>query len=520
MSRSPWAWLGLLVTLALAIGLFAQFSIDDRLSRDDAIFTYGAQQLVHGVPYYKSIFDAKGPIAPMVGAIGVEATKLFGGNDVHGVRVVFFVFACLAAAGVYLLALSLWRSVAAGLVSAVVFLSFKGFALDATGGPDAKTPGIAFAVFAMLLLVRRRFFWGGVLGALAFLCWQPLGAYIIAAIVAAFAMSPAGRRLRSTLLAALGAAIPIAASFVYFWLAGALSEFTDAAFGFPLLGVQRGQQTLSQRLGLINDVIHAQYNVLHGWLLYVGLALMAAAVALVLWRGRRRLRRAVADPLVCVVALSGLPLVAFTLHDFQGYPDVYPLLAYSALGVGSFAALAQDRAARAAPLALIAACAVLAGLTWSTYARSTPGAVSLKVQEQRAAAIEQILGPTGRLYAIGDPTSLVLTHRRNPSRYIYLGSGVLRWMLRRTPGGYNGWLARIRAADPGVIVIHTFLPTKRKDFAFLNHLQQGYIPRWLGAWELLIKPELLARAREQGVVTGALPPAGYSVLSRPDLQSQ
>jgi hypothetical protein len=115
---------------------------------------------------------------------------------------------------------------------------------------------------------------------------------------------------------------------------------------------------------------------------------------------------------------------------------------------------------------------------------------------------------------------LVLTHRRNPSRYIYLGSGVLRWMLRRTPGGYNGWLARIRAADPGVIVIHTFLPTKRKDFAFLNHLQQGYIPRWLGSWELLIKPELLARAREQGVVTGALPPAGYSVLAPPDLKAR
>ena len=161
--RSPRVWLGLLATLLLAVALYAQFSIDDRLSRDEAIFTYGAQQLAHGVPYYKSIFDAKGPVAPTLGWIGIEATKLFGGNDVHGVRVAFFVFACLAAAGVYLLALSLWRSVVAGLVSAAVFLSFKGFAVDAIGGPDAKTPGIAFAVFAMLLLVRRRFFWAA--------CW-------------------------------------------------------------------------------------------------------------------------------------------------------------------------------------------------------------------------------------------------------------------------------------------------------------------------------------------------------------
>ena len=285
--RSPRVWLGLLATLLLAVALYAQFSIDDRLSRDEAIFTYGAQQLAHGVPYYKSASSTpRRPVAPTLGWIGIEATKLFGGNDVHGVRVAFFVFAVLGRRRASTCwPLSLWRSVVAGLVSAAVFLSFKGFAVDAIGGPDAKTPGIAFAVFAMLLLVRRRFFWGGVLGALAFLCWQPLGAYVIAAIVAAFAMSPAGQRLRSTLLAAFGALIPVAAAFVYFWLAGALSEFVDAAFVFPLSGVQRNE-TLGQRIGLINDVIHAQYNVLNGWLLYGGLALLGAAVALVLWRGR------------------------------------------------------------------------------------------------------------------------------------------------------------------------------------------------------------------------------------------
>ena len=513
-ARSPWVWLGLLATLALAIVLFAQFSIDDRLSRDESIFAYGAQQFAKGVPYYKSIFDAKGPLAPMLGGIGVEFTKLFGGNDVHGVRVVFFIFACLAAIGVYLLALSLWRSVAGALASAVAFLAFKGFAVDAIGGPDAKTPGIAFAVFAMLLLVRRRFFWGGLLGGLAFLCWQPLGAYMVAAVVAAFVASPRAQRWRMTLMAALGAALPLAVAFVYFWLAGALSEFFDGAFHFPISGVQRDKQTLQQRINLINDVIHSQYNMLNGWLLYGGLALLGAAVVLVLWRGRRRLGGALADPVVCVVAVSAVPLIAFTLHDFQGYPDVYPLLPYAALGVGALAALARGRISRAVPVALLAGAAVLAGFTWNVYANSGPDGISLKVQESRAAAIQQILGPTGRLYAIGDPTSLVLTHRRNANRYIYLGSGVLRWMLHRIPGRYRGWLAQIRALDPGVIVIHTFAPPGPRAKAFLRTLQQGYVARGLGGWELLIKPALLARARANGVVTGPPPPSAVSALGQ------
>jgi hypothetical protein len=93
-------------------------------------------------------------------------------------------------------------------------------------------------------------------------------------------------------------------------------------------------------------------------------------------------------------------------------------------------------------------------------------------------------------------------------------------MLRKIPGGYNGWLAQIRALDPGVIVIHTFTPSEPMDFAFLNDLQEGYVPRWLGTWELLIKPELLARAREQGVVTGEIPPVGFSVLRQADAAPQ
>ena len=69
-------------------------------------------------------------------------------------------------------------------------------------------------------------------------------------------------------------------------------------------------------------------------------------------------------------------------------------------------------------------------------------------------------------------------------------------------------------------MLHTFLPLEPMTYAFLQRLQEGYVPRWLGSWELLIKPELLARAREQGVVTGSVPPPGFGVLQQPPDEPQ
>src|SRR5439155_17815138 len=156
----------------------------------------------------------------------------------------------------------------------------------------------------------------------------------------------------------------------------------------------------------------------------------------------------------------------------------------------------------------IAATATLGAFTWHAYASARASGVSLRVQEERAATVQRILGARGTLYAVGDPTSLVLTHRRNPSRYIYLGGGVMQWMVDRTAGGFAGWLARIRALDPGVIVVHTFEPTKPAPVAFLHALHRGYVTRWLGAWEILVKRRLFRAAQARGVVLGTRPPPG------------
>ena len=324
LPRGRAAWIGLLLTLALAAGLFTRLNLDDRLSRDEAVWVYGAEQMLHGVPYYQSIFDAKTPLAPMTASVGVEAARIVGGSDVHGARILFPLFACAAAAAIYELGLALWGSVIAALAEAVAFLAFQGFAIDAIGGPDAKTPGIAFAGFSMLLLVRRRWLWGGALGALAFLCWQPLGIYMAVAVLAALVMSDRGQRWRRRCGPRSGRSCPSRRpSRTSPWRMRCRSS-SMPPFGSRWRVCSVRPQTVGQRVGLISDVVDAHYYALHGWLFWGGLLALAVAFAVALVRpaGRSRLR----DPLLWVVALTLIPLVLFTLHDFESYPDVFPLL--------------------------------------------------------------------------------------------------------------------------------------------------------------------------------------------------
>ena len=71
----------------------------------------------------------------------------------------------------------------------------------------------------------------------------------------------------------------------------------------------------------------------------------------------------------------------------------------------------------------LAAIGVLAGLSAHWYS-APEKALQLPVEQADAAKLRRVLNPGERLYVLGDPTPLVLTGLRNPTRYIYLGSGV------------------------------------------------------------------------------------------------
>jgi hypothetical protein len=467
----------------VAAGLFSRFGLDDGMRRDEAVYAYGGQQLADGVPPYVSIFDPKTPLATFLAGAGGLLARALHADGVHTMRIVFGVLACLAVGAVYVLATRLWESPLAGLVAAVVMASFEGFAVDALGGPDAKTPGIFLGVLAMALLVRRRWSWGAAAGSLAFLAWQPLGVYAVAAVACAGLAGEGGRRLRRMGQALAGAAVPVVAMALWFWLQGALGAFAEAAVTFPLVGITRGPETFGTRVDRILATVDGDYGRTRV-LFWAGLV---AALALLAVRLRRAGARS--DPYAVVVVATLLALAGFSLTDFQGYPDLYPLLPYAAVGLGGAVAVAVRAAGRlrigAGALAAGAA-AALAVASWSWY--SGDDATRPRLADERAHAAATVALASGRgavIYAVGDPTLLVLTERRNPSRYIYLGSGVEEWMLARTPGGFAGWERRL-AANPGPIALGGWVATDEARLsAWLHSVRPA---RRLGRYELFLPP--------------------------------
>jgi hypothetical protein len=499
-----------LLSLALAAALYSRFGTGAHLWRDEAIYAYGGQQFAEGVPFYASIFDIKTPLASLLAGLGVLAGRAVGADDLEAIRVVFFLCACAAVVAVYLLALWLWRSTLAGLVAVAVFTAFRGFAIDAPGGPDAKTPAILFAVTSMALVVDRRWFWAALAGSLAFLVWQPLAIYAALAVVAAVLTEPAGRRRAALGRSLAGAALPLAVTVAYFWLSGALHEFVEAAFVFPVTGLSRGQSTLTGRLDDIVNTLGATYGT-GRFLFWAGLLALPALLVVRVLRGRSDLRATLADPLVCVVGPSLAVIGVYSLIDFQGYPDLYPGLPYAALGVAGVAALVLERLRapalrRAGTAAVAVAVTALAGLSLWSYSRDADADQGLAAQRASAATIERILDRGETLYALGDPTPLVLTRRRNPSRFIYLSSGVGKWVVKRKPRGFRGFVGGIRAAHPTVIVLNGW--TTPLAVRTARWLERRYEHGYVGVWSVYLRPGTGQRALRRGIfVDGLKPPS-------------
>jgi hypothetical protein len=493
---------GAVTSLAVAVCLFTRWGINGTLSRDEAVYAYGGQQLARGVPPYASIFDPKTPLATMISGIAAAIAHAIGRNDVYMIRVAFFVCACLTVLAIYLLAMRLWSSVIAGLVGAVVFAAFTGFAEDALSGPDAKTPGILAASLSMWFAARRQWLWAGIAGGLAFLTWQPLLIYAVAAVVAAAVMTEARQRSRAVGRAIAGGLAPVVGAVIYFAAVGALGTAVEDSFVFTVIGINHGRDTLGRRIRRIFSVIHTYYG-FSGALLVVGAIALVFLIALHLVRNRAEFRQALRAPLVCVVALTFLVQVGFAAADFQGYPDVYPLLPYGALGLAGLAALLiravpNIAARRVAALVAVVPVVLLAAFSWVWFTNDPANNDGYIAEQSAGCVANRVLGRNGRLYALGDPMQLVVTHRTNPDRYIYLQSGVDVWKISHTPGGFAGWTAQVQAAHPSMLVVGGWKTRRRYEMgAWLQ--SHGYQRAYLGRWFVFLAPGLSASLRARGI---------------------
>jgi hypothetical protein len=492
---------GGLASVAVALVLYSRYHLDGTLGRDEGIYAYGGQQMLHGVPPYKSIFDPKGPLATMLCGLGAGLGRLLGTSDVTMIRLVFFASAVLTVLAVYLLVTHLWYSPVGGFAAAAVFACFRAFARDALPGPDAKTPGVLFAVLAMWLLVRRRWFLAAFAAAAACLVWQPLFAFPLMCLVCPVLWSAPGERWPALRRAVAGTLTPIAATLVYFAATGAVGASYEAAFAYPLTGVRRGSETYFGRIRHIASVVDASCGPA-ALLFWVGLALLVAIVITALVRSRTDWRAALADPVLSVVAVTAVLTFGYATLDFQAYPDVLPLLPYPAIGCGAAVAIVlrhvSETAARVVVAATLVAAAVATVLSAVWFTDDPANDHYLRVERAEACAVQRVIPPDTRLYALGSPVPLVLTQRRNPDPFIYLYSGVAAWKVHHTKGGFDAWMRKIPASRSSVVVIDQWDgPLRPRVDAWLT--RHGYSGAFVGRWRVYATSQAQRLAADHGV---------------------
>ena len=500
----------LVAIFALTAVVYYSYGLEGGISRDGAIYLYSGQRMAEGVPPYVSIFDHKGPLAPMLAGAGVILSGLLGTDDIMTVRVLFFLLGCLAASSAYLLGSHLFKSHRAGLYASLVFLAFFCFGRYATAEPEAKTPMLLFEVLALLFISQKRWFRAGLFGSLAFLVWQPMAIFPLAALFLA-AVRPGGPRSSAIARALGGAGLPVAVTVAYFYAEGALYELINGTILFNAQYLEQEQfSSLVPLLLAPANAIFQGYSTIVIPVVIVAMVLSVVVALVVLGRlyMPKRLDGGLLggaverEDFAPILLTLPFPFI-WSLMDFQGYPDFFVFIPYVAVAFGGFLYLAVGRLeattgarrslAVTACIALTAMAVISSLITIDLGARASSlatdergaAAGDLDYQKRAAYEIQERFGPDAKVVSIGVPQLLVLLGDTNPNPYAFIIRGIDQQIAAETPGGFAGWLRNLRAYEPDVIAFgETSGPYEQRLVRWLGtHYQRDEI----GPWTLYVK---------------------------------
>jgi hypothetical protein len=301
--------------------------------------------------------------------------------------------------------------------------------------------------------------------------------------------------------AALGAAIPVVVVAVYFIAAGAWHDLVEAAVDFPATGVKPPHRSFTDQVSVIFSVVHGQYR-FSAILFWAGTAIVVVFVVASFVRHHAAPLDALRDPVVSVVGFAWILQVGYMLYDFEGGPDVFPVLPAPAVCLGGLFAMVVNEFRGngrrvAAGVTLVAALALAVG-SWERFSTRGGHGLDPNTELADACALQRTMSGGGRLWVMGDPTPLVLTGRTNPDRFIYLGEGVDEWKVIHTVGGFNGWMAQIVGDRPSAILINDWGGALEAETAswFKTH---GYRRYFIGTWRVFLVPGVRTTALEHGV---------------------
>ena len=462
------------VVALVSLVVYVLHGFHGMLTRDLGIYSYAGQQVAEGVPPYLGVLNRAGPLAHVLPGVGALVARVGGLDDVITMRVLFMLMAVAAVCTAYLLGRDLFRSRGAGLVTASAVLAIHGFIQYASNGPREKTPMVLFVLGALWAVTHRRWFTAGVLTSLATLCLQTAFFSTVTAVVVGVLLlaDGVGGRLRALARVGAGGLLPVAVLGTWFWLAGSLSATWDAFY------VINRRYTVPNPLDatreLVWDDLQAAYGVTT-WLLLTGTVLLPlVSLAALSRRARAAVPGLVELPAMAAGLLAGL---AWIREEYDAWADLFPVLPFTALGMGAGFAVATHGLARRGRGVVAGALAVVAVVVALTYSVSTRND-SLHEQREATDAVLAVLPDGATITSIEAPQPLVLTERTNPTRYQMFRSGLQDYMEDTWPGGLDGFKRDLVADGPDLVAVGETVSQRWRASIQPDYVYVGSAPLW------------------------------------------
>jgi hypothetical protein len=408
---------------------------------------------------------------------------------VLAIRIVYLVLGALVVAFTSLVAFDYFKSHATALLAGAIMLAFTVFSYSTSSGVQPKTPMILFGLFALWAISKDKPFLAGVFGMLSALSWQP-GLLFVGVAALAFSRYLTTWRDRKAVRVLTGALAPLAICVVYFWMMGALTDFYrwNIEFNYSVYAPREARTIES----FTNRFLRMLAGAFRGERIYF--ALSAIGVAVYFWRqarlaikdGLRRIRDNASHHAIIVA-----PAVyfAFSTINIQGGADLIPLLPFIAIFAavaidclisGAIALLARARLQVDREMLKQTSVALLVVLILALNVQSARSErvsfPTLQDQDVEISEIRSHLAPEDTIFVQGAAQILVLSNLPNASRHYFLDRGKDSYLDLIEPGGFTGWLERLKATRPRVVALDRMKTLDYKD-EFLKWVSEDYEER-------------------------------------------
>ena len=459
------------IALVVAALVYSQFEFWKQPSRGDrANWDYFAQVIARGGVPYRDVVNIKSPLSAYIGAAAIVITRPFGLRDVIAIRITFILLAALTVAFTFLIALDYFNSRRVALLSATIMLTFDAFARFNSGGIQPKTAMVLFGLVTLWAIKRNRAFVAGAFGMLSALSWQPGLLFIGAAGLGFSRYLTSWRDMKVAKLIA-GAAVPLAILLTYFWAAGALKDFYQWNIDFnATVYAPHEMRSLTGFFHRLDELLGNFYRHSRVYFYLAGVGLIIAVVREIKRLGQQG-RGYVVGSAMHAVMIAPVVYFAFCMLDIQSGPDLIPLVPFVAMFATIVLVYAIEQAATL--LARVRGVATRPAVqNWMNVAlaalifyRSLSVSVAferefptLEDQDVAVAEIVSHLEPGEKIFVYGATEILVLSGLTNASKHFLLDKGKDEYLDQIEPGGFNGWLERLKAERPKIVAferLHT-----------------------------------------------------------------